>query len=111
METYQPIFDAVRSRLSNGDIGEAVQTALRDANLSHYATQAAESVRQAASEYERPSVLFRPKLAPDGNAWIALYGDDIQSGVCGCGDSPAEAMRAFDSAWYAKANTEGSHAP
>lgn len=104
MDTYQPIFDAVRSRLSNCDIGAAIENAMRDTNVSHYAMQAAESIRATASEYERPSVLYRPKLAPDGNAWIALYGDDIQSGVAGCGDSPAEAMRAFDNAWYAKAN-------
>jgi hypothetical protein len=100
METYQAIFDAVRSRLCNGDIGEAVQSALRDANVSHYAMQAAESIRCAASEYERPSVLYRPKLARDGNAWVALCGDDIQSGVAGCGNSPAEAMRAFDLEWF-----------
>lgn len=102
MDTYQPIYDAVRSRLSNGDIGAAVETAIRDANLSHYALQAAESIRQAVSEYERPSVLYRPKIAPDGNTWIVLYGDNLQEGVAGCGDSPAEAMRAFDAEWYAK---------
>lgn len=104
METYQPIYDAVRSRLCNADIGAAIETAMREANVGHYAMQAAESIRQAASEYERPSVMMRPKLAPDGNAWIALYGEDLQEGVAGCGDSPAEAMRAFDNAWYAKAN-------
>lgn len=109
MDAYQPIFDAVRSRLSNCDIGTAIETAMRDANIGHYAMQAAESIRQAASEYERPSVLYRPKLAPDGNAWIALYGENLQESVAGYGDSPAEAMRAFDNAWYAKAN--GRHEP
>jgi len=108
MDTYQPLYDAVRSRLSNGDIGAAIETAMRDANLGHYAMQAAETIRQAVSEYERPCAVFRPKIAPDGNAWIALYGDNLQEGVAGCGDSPAEAMRAFDNAWYAKMSaTEG----
>ncbi len=102
MEPYQPIYDAVRSRLSNGDIGEAVQAAFRDANLSHYAMQAAESVRQAAAEYERPSVVFRPTLSFEDNVWCALYGEDLQSGISAFGASPAEAMRAFDVAWHAK---------
>jgi hypothetical protein len=110
METYQPIYDAVRSRLSNCDIGAAIETAMREANVGHYAMQAAESIRQAAGEYERPSVIYRPTLSLDGNAWIALYGENLQEGVAGCGDSPAEAMRAFDNAWYAKANIAVRHA-
>ena len=104
MDTYQPIYDAVRSRLSNCDIGAAIEVAMRDVNIGYYITQAAESVRQAAGEYERPSVLMRPKLVPDGDAWIALYGENLQEGVVGCGNSPAEAMRAFDNEWYAKMN-------
>ena len=104
MDTYQPIYDAVRSRLSDCDVGAAVETAMREANVGHYAMQAAESVRQSAAEYERPSVVMRPKLYPDGNAWCALYGENLQEGVAAFGGSPAEAMRAFDIAWYAKAN-------
>lgn len=110
MDPYQPIYDAVRSRLSNCDVGAAIESAIRDASLSHYAMQAAESIRQAASGYERPSVLYRPKIAPDGKAWIALYGENLQEGVAGCGDSPAEAMQDFDRAWYAKANIEVTNA-
>lgn len=101
MDTYQPIFDAVRSRICNGDIGEAVQTAIRDANLSHYLSMAAESVRMAAGEYERPSAVYRPALTIDGNQWCALYGENLQEGVAGFGDSPAHAMREFDAAWIA----------
>jgi len=99
METYQPIYDAVRSRLGNGDIGAAVEAAMRDANISHHAEMAANSVHCAAAEYERPSVLFRPKLSIDGNQWCALYGDNPQDGVAGFGDSPTKAMRDFDRAW------------
>lgn len=100
MDTYQPIFDAVRSRISNGDIGAAVENALRDSSLGHYAAQAAESVRQACSEHERPSAIYRPTLSRDGNAWCALYGDDLQSGVAAFGNSPAQAMSAFDAEWF-----------
>lgn len=46
-----------------------------------------------------PSVLYRPRLSRDGNAWCALYGEDLQLGVAGFGKSPAEAMAAFDAAW------------
>lgn len=107
MDTYQPIYDAVRSRLSNCDIGAAVEAVFREASIGHYVAQAAESIRQTTGEYERPSVLYRPKLAPDGNMWIALYGDNLQEGVVGIGDSPDAAMRNFDRAWYTK-TTSGS---
>lgn len=99
MDTYQPIYDAVRSRLGNTDVGAAIESALREANLSHYAAMAAESAREASAEQCRPSVLFRPALSLDGNQWCALYGANLQDGIAGFGDSPAAAMRSFDSAW------------
>lgn len=102
MDTYQPIFDAVRSRLGNCDIGTAIETAMRDANIGHYAMQAAESIRQAAWHYERPSVMMRPTISIDGDQWCALYGDNLQDGVAGFGDSPAMAMDKFDAAWNAR---------
>ena len=99
MDTYQPIYDAVRSKIGNGDIGAAVENAIRNANISHYAEMAAESVRFVMSAYERPSVLYRPRIYLDGNQWCALYGDNIQDGIAGFGDSPAKAMDDFDQAW------------
>jgi len=99
---YQAIYDATRSRLSNGDIGEAVQAALRDANLAHYASVVSEAYMRAAAEQERPSVLFRPKVHIDGNQWCALYGENLQDGVAGFGFSPEQAMHDFDRNWYAK---------
>jgi hypothetical protein len=53
----------------------------------------------AAQSQQLPSVLYRPRLMADGDMWIALYGDDLASGVCGCGKTPAEAMYEFDKAW------------
>ena len=102
MDTYQPIYDAVRSRINNGDIGSAVESAIRDANLSHYVERAFYAVQEAGNEHCRPSVLFRPSLSVDGNQWCALYGDDLQSGVAGFGDSPTSAMLDFDKSWGAK---------
>lgn len=72
-------------------------------NAAVLAQQAAETSAQAqrdiAYEAMRPSVLYRPGLSIDGDQWCALYGDDLQSGVAGFGDSPDAAMRAFDAAW------------
>ena len=57
---------------------------------------------QAAEEKLRPSYLYRPRLSKDGDKWCALYGEDLMNGVAGFGDSPDEAYRAFDNAWYEK---------
>ena len=69
--------------------------------IAHAAEMTKETIRCVASNYERPSVLFRPKLSVDGDQWCAMYGDDLQSGVGGFGDSPAKAMYDFDRAWCA----------
>jgi hypothetical protein len=102
MDSYQAVYDAVRSRMSNGDIGHAVESAVRDMNLSHYADMVHRCAQEAVSEWMRPSVTMRPKLYPDGSSWCVLYGENLQEGVCGFGASPDEAMRAFDAAWYTK---------
>ena len=99
-DTYQPIYDAVRSKIHNGDVGFAIQQAIRDANLSHYAEMAYRSIHETFSQYERPSIMFRPTLTADGAQWCALYGDDLQVGVAGFGDTPEAAMREFDKAWW-----------
>lgn len=52
-----------------------------------------------ACEQSSAALLWRPRLFVDGNQWCALYGGNLQDGVCGFGDSPDKAMRAFDLAW------------
>ena len=103
MEAYQPIYDAVRSRLSNGDIGRAVETVMREVNLAHYVDCAATLIgyeaAKAAAAYAAPSAVYRPALTIDGSHWCALYGENLQDGVAGFGDTPAAAMEAFDKAW------------
>lgn len=79
----------------------------RDSNLARLAiADAAEAARAAfaevASEYNRPSAIYRPVLSRDGNKWIALYGEDLQVGCVGVGDSPALAMWNFDRAFEEK---------
>lgn len=62
--------------------------------------------QEAAWEQLRPSVVFKPALSKDGNMWCALFGDNLQVGVAGFGETPAKAMYAFDSAWLSES---GSH--
>lgn len=107
MESYQAIYDAVRSRISGGNISEAVADVARQsfdisttvAILTQEFMCAAEQHRLAGVEARRPAVLFKPLVFLDGDRWCALYG---LNGVAGFGDSPAEATAAFDAEWHKK---------
>lgn len=104
MSEYQAVYDAATYTLRqvnlSGIVGEHVERAFSSAG--HAAYQAAQEALFAAYEMRRPSVLYRPRVFVDGNQWCALYGENLQDGVAGFGDSPAEAMSAFDVAWSAK---------
>lgn len=106
-DAYQAVYDATRSKLGNCDIGSAVENAFREASLSHYADMAYRALSSAASEYERAAAVFKPRLFIDGNQWCALYGENLQEGVAGFGDSPASAMWDFDKNWSAKLPGKG----
>lgn len=67
--------------------------------ICHYATMVQHSMQQAISEYSEPSAIYRPKVFRDGDSWCALYGDNIQDGVCGFGDTPAAAIIDFNNCW------------
>ena len=103
MSYNQEIYDAVRSRISGGDVGQALESALREAfGGAQYQMQCvAQEWSAAASEHQRPSAVYRPGLSIDGSQWCALYGDNLQDGVAGFGDSPADAMLDFDLNWNA----------
>lgn len=49
-----------------------------------------------------PSYRYKPRLFMHGNKWCALYGDNLQDGVAGFGDSPELAYLDFDRAWCKK---------
>lgn len=102
MDSYQAVYDATRSKISNGDVGSAIESAIRDMSLSHYVQMAMRQVEDHAAEFSRPSVLFRPDISIDGDKWLALYGKNLQDGVAGFGDSPAGAMADFDDNWCRK---------
>lgn len=62
-------------------------------------TVLASALYALADMLQRPCLYWRPKLHMDGNKWCALYGDNLQDGCAGFGDTPDEAMAAFDAAW------------
>ncbi len=101
MSEYQAVYDAVRSRLTNCDVGAAIRDACHlDGSHAIYILQ--QEFANVASEMQRPSVIYRPAISIDGNQWCALYGDNLQDGVAGFGDSPSDAMIDFDKAWFQK---------
>ena len=110
MDSYQAIYDAVRSRISNGDVGGAVSEAInQQAQGLSWAIDAIKIEWCASAwHYQRPSVLMRPLISIDGNMWCALYGENLQDGVAGFGESPALAMEAFDKAWLAELGKVGA---
>ena len=63
------------------------------------AEKSQESIQQANHERMRPAVLWKPRVFRDGNQWCALLGNNLQEGICGFGDSPADATYAFDKEW------------
>ena len=52
-------------------------------------------------ELLRPFRMVKTTISQDGNKWCVLYGENLQDGVAGFGDSPDLASRDFDRAWYA----------
>lgn len=78
-----------------------VENGIRNA-FGFAAEIAQEQIGWVGLQWSRPSTVHRPMLTKDGNAWIALLGENIQVGVVGCGASPAEAMDNFDREFYAK---------
>lgn len=72
-------------------------------------------IAQDNHQGSRPAMAFKPRVFLDGNKWCALYGEDLQIGVAGFGDTPELATRDFDRNWHSqmpppthKANKEQS---
>ena len=53
--------------------------------IAHHARQHYENLNY---ELCRPFITMRPKLYIDGDCWCALYGENLQEGICGFGVSP-----------------------
>lgn len=110
-DSYQAIYDAVRSRIGSVNTCEVIERAIRDAfDISHTRAILQEQFVSAAFEMVRPSVLWRPAISQDGNKWCALYGEDLVNGVAGFGDTAEEAMREFDQAWFKEKTSAAARA-
>ncbi len=64
-----------------------------------------ESRRNAAIEAEEMNlfVLLKPSIQQDGNQWCVLYGDNLQVGIAGFGNTPMQAICDFNKAWHVSA--------
>ena len=89
MDNYQAVYDAVRSKISYLDANTLMDKIVRCFDFSHQIAAMFESI-----EYEsiRPCVMMKPKISIDGNQWCVLYGDNIQDGICGFGETPKLAI-------------------
>jgi len=43
--------------------------------------------------------MLKPSIQRDGNQWCVLYGENLQEGIAGFGDSPYLAVLDFNKAW------------
>lgn len=101
MDSYQAVYDAVRSKIGRVDSADVLASAAREAfDMSYARALLQEQISMVGNEIVRPSVLYRPSVVPDGNKWCALYGADLMEGVAGFGDTPDDAMRDFDQNWF-----------
>lgn len=64
--------------------------------------QAAESRRSAAIEAEEYNLVatLKPSIMIDGNQWCVLFGENLQDGVAGFGDTPYLAILDFNKAFH-----------
>lgn len=76
-----------------------IQAACIKCTAANYEQEAAEIVLRNEKEKNRPFILLRPKIYPDGNMWCVLYGDNLQEGVAGFGKTPQLASIDFDGNW------------
>lgn len=69
--------------------------------MSDYETLTGQSRLNSAIEAEEFNLVavLKPKISIDGNQWCVLYGDNLQEGVAGFGDSPLLAVYDFNKAW------------
>ena len=75
---------------------QAEMTFLEAATLKR---NAASCELDAALQRCRPFMLLNPRIFIDGNQWCALYGENLQDGVAGFGNTPDKASEAFDDEW------------
>ena len=73
-------------------------------SLTAYDYEAADVKSQTAQERRDFNIfaMLKPSIQKDGNQWCVLYGEDLQVGIAGFGDSPHLAILDFNAQWYEK---------
>jgi hypothetical protein len=66
-----------------------------------WASKIGQSRFNAAIEAEEMNLfsILKPKLFKDGNQWCVLYGENLQEGIAGFGDTPRLAIYDFNKQW------------
>lgn len=113
-DSYQAIYDAVRSRIHSVDVGSILDRAAREAlDTGNLVPLAQEAIGILTHAYDRPSAVYRPTISLDGNMYCALYGEDLMAGCAGFGETMEAAMQDFDKNWAMqqapKMKREGHH--
>jgi hypothetical protein len=99
-DSYQAIYDAVRSRIQGANVESAVREAM---DFSWQKERMVECFREATVEMQLPSVLYRADIRQETDGrWSCCY-----SGVVAFGRSPAEAASHFNYyAWLGQPTPE-----
>lgn len=62
---------------------------------------AAQCLAQEISAYHATFFsALKPRLFMDGDMWCALYGDNLQEGIVGFGETPAKALFEFEATMH-----------
>lgn len=94
-DSYQAIYDAVRSRISNGDIGQAVADVVRqNFDTSRVMATAENMLYEIKEAMTAPHVLLKPAVTAEDDGWWCRY-----AGVTGWGKTPEAAAKSFDASW------------
>lgn len=126
MSDYQAIYDAVRSRISGGNVGEILREVIGNAfDISWMKSRLEQEATAAICEYQRPSVVYRAQVLRITDkmrmrtTWRAFHGCRVlgkappyaeanvlrawDEGVWADGETPEAAMYAFDKKWREQA--------
>ncbi len=72
---------------------------MSDEHLDHATSDVKYQTSIESQELNIVSIL-KPSIKKYGNQWCVLYGDNLQEGIAGFGDTPHEAVLDFNDQWY-----------
>ncbi|MEY2492124.1 MAG: hypothetical protein QOH24_1075 [Verrucomicrobiota bacterium] len=87
-----PIFprDALASRMSKQQLPHTARTS------GSFGQASARMERYCTDHPRSPSAVRRPQLCRSGDTFVALLGQNLQTGIAGIGNTVESALRAFD---------------